>query len=205
MYNGQILICEYNFDGLVVKSFLERKINKYLEKHPNEDIKSLCFQPIIRDDVQELIENNDKIRGISLTVATNRANIFKRQNNSIASAFNSCEHPDNMDIEVYYKLGNRRAKYAYESMGNLKNEAFEIMNDNQIMSNLKNFYFIVKNDNGDNEKVNALKQVFKTSEEVLKIDSKTKAVDTDDVFFKFKDTYDDNKEELIQFIESMRE
>lgn len=194
IYLGHILISEYNFEGFRAPFFLKRKINEYLKNNINE-IDSVDIRPILREDIEDILISSD-LREIQIAVASDNTKIFN-DNNDLGIMFNNKKDIPNLGLNIGFSIDNK-SNESFKDMDNIKRKIANFIKYSDI-SLFKKLSIKRKVDN-KTEEINLLKQIFKTKEEFLKKNTKTRAIDSKDAFKKFKTIYDKNSDELNKYI-----
>lgn len=198
VYNGTILLFENNFEGFRANSTLTNRINKYLKKHKIEGIEKVQIKPIIRSDLKEILLNS-KVRDIQISIAPGKSNILKEVN-SIGEMFNNVNEFPDLTLNLGFSLGKRRSNNFYDSMDKIKNSFLSLLSKDKIDS-LEKFIIKVKTDEGI-DSINLLDYMFKVNVTFLKLDDKSKAIDSKEAFKSLKTIYFNYEVELNNFIMS---
>lgn len=195
IYLGNILMAEYNFEGFRVPSFLKRKINEYLKNNNIGGVDCVDIRPILRKDIEEILTSSD-LREIQIAVASDNNTIFKN-NNNLSTMFNNKKNIPNLGLNIGFKIDNN-SKESFKAMKVIKGKIINFIKNEDI--DLFKKLTIKRKVNNKTEEINLLNQIFKTKEEFLKKNTKTRAIDSKEAFIKFKVIYDENSGELNEYV-----
>lgn len=196
IYNGKILMFEYNFESFRINSTLKNNINNYLKKHKVNNIKEIQIIPILQDDPKKLL-NDSKVRDIQIDIAPGKSNIL--ESSSLSGMFgNINEFPDDLILTIGVKLGKRRANKYYDKINNIKNKFSDLLSNDKINS-LEKFTINVKKDDGT-EIINLLDYFFKVKVELPKSNNKTRAIDSKKAFEIFTSIYSKHEDKLNNYM-----
>ena len=185
IFKGQILIFEYNFEGFRVNSTLKNKINKYLKKHKIEGIKEIQIKPIIRSDLKKILTDS-KVRDIQISIAPGKTDILEDVN-GIGEMFRNINDFPDLTLNLGFSLGKRRSNKFYDIMDKIKDSFSSLLSEDKIDS-LEKFMIKIKTDEGI-DSINLLDYIFKIKVEFLKIDDKSRAIDSNEAFKSLKTTF----------------
>ena len=182
VFKGTILLFEYNFEGFRVNSTLKNKINNYLKKHKIEGIKEVQIKPVIREDLKKILLDS-KVRDIQISIAPGKIDILKDVND-IGEMFRNVNDFPDLTLNLGFSLGKRRSNKFYDKMDKIKDSFSNFLSDDKIDS-LEKFIIKVKTDEGI-DSINLLDYIFKVNVEFLKLDDKSRAIDSKSAFESIK-------------------
>lgn len=205
VFDGKVMLSEFNFYGPRVRPTLENLLNKYLNENPVGNVKEILINPILRDDPLETINSFTEMRNIEFRVATDYAQKLKDEqdeHDSIGKMFSSAELVNEMFLTLNFSLGNRRPRDSLSYFRPLIDIAKSLVNRDDFTDGVK-----VLKMNGkqigeeDLTSINLAEQIFKTKKNVTKIDTKTKAVNSEEMYLELMSLYIAHKKELNKFIQ----
>ena len=196
IFKGTLLLFEYNFEGFRVNSTLKNKLNEYLKKHKIEGIKEVQIKPIIRSDLKKILMDS-KVRDIQISIAPGKMDIFK-ETSDIGEMFSNINDFPDLTLNLGFSLGKRRSDKFYGKMDRIKSSFSNLLSEDKINS-LEKFIIKVKTDEGI-DSINLLDYIFKVNVEFLKIDDKSRAIDSKDAFISFKTIFSRYDMDLDDFL-----
>ena len=198
-YSGAILVSEYNFYGVRIRSTLSKFINDYLKKKKKNY--RCVIKPILHENVYEMIDKMTKVQSAKIKVASNYAKELTKKNNSFAKIFSSAAAIDNMNITINWSM----------SKGGVDTDKFPIIDSIKALVRLikegkaKDALRSLKvrgtmKESNNLETVDFLKDLMKTAKKVTLMDPRQKIVDTADMFNKIGEAYADNSDYLSGYV-----
>lgn len=199
IYDGRILISEFNRDSYTPKTHIASLINDYIVDKKISYIDSIRITPIFNDDAKEILKNTKKLRSITIGVATENAPDLNDEKNSWYSMGKNAKTPDNLYLELKIGLRFKRSKEAYADMVKIKRDTYELF-DTEIFDKLKKFSIGYKDGDGRTRNLDLIENLFFTHTDLIKMKDDTKAVDSEDAFIKIQSTYYSNQSFLKRYI-----
>lgn len=199
VYNGQILISEYNKDSYTPKTHIATLINDYIRNKKINFIDSIRITPIFNENAEEILRNTDKLRSITIGVATGDAPDLADETNSWYSMGKNSRTPDNLYLELTIGMRFKRSNEAYKDMAKIKNDTYELF-DTEIFDKLKKFSIGYKDNEGNLRNLNLIENLFFSYTDFIKMNDDTKAVDPKDAFGKIKTMYNNNQSFLNRYL-----
>lgn len=201
IYNGTILVSEYNYYGVRIKNTLSRHINEHLKKK-NLDYRCI-IKPILHEDVYEVIDKMTTVQSAKLKVATNYAKELSKKHKSFAGIFSAANGIDDMTLTINWSM----------SKGAVDTDKFPIIDP------IKGLVRLIKEGKAEDDlkmlkvrgtardtdtldTVDFLKDLMKTTKKVALIDPRQKIVNTIDIFHKIEDAYGENADYLNGYVRS---
>lgn len=204
VFDGKIMLSEFNFYGPRVRPTVENLLNKYLKENTTGNIQEIQINPILRDDPLGTINSFNEMRNIEFRVATDYAQkIMEEQDehNSFSKMFSSAELVEEMFLTLNFSLGNKRPKDSLQYFRPIINIAKNLVSRDDFTDGVKTLKLNGKQIGEDDlSSINLAEQIFKTKRRITKLDTKTKAVDSEEMYLELMSLYINNKDELQKYI-----
>lgn len=193
VFKGRILIVEFNMNSLRANSFLKRSINEYLNTDYFEDVKSVNIKPILRTDLLNLMKES-KILNFEMELDVANVNSFK-ENHSVSKLLGDVEDIPQSTLKIGLSMGRKKSKKYDDDFNKIKYCLLDIFEDNEMLDSLKRLRVKYRR-NGKINNIDLLNGIFKTEETFIQVNNRSKAINSEDAFEKFKIIYKDNSAEL---------
>ena len=203
LYDGKIIGAELNSNGKSVGTGLSDIITDILLNNPHQGICAVEINKILRPDAFSRINRIIEIRGVEYKIASNYAKLLVSEENSYAEALSTSKLVDDMYITFSFTIGNQKDARS-ERFQNLFNIITSIIKRKDSLDYLKRVAIRGREKSTEDiHTINLLKDFLISKTKVPKIDKKTKAVISNDMFIKIDQIHESYKTELSQFIESV--
>ena len=199
VYSGAILVSEYNFYGVRIRSTLSKFINDYLKKKKKNY--RCIIKPILHEDVYEMIDKMTRVQSTKIKVASNYAKELTKKNGSFAKIFSSAEAIDNMNITINWSVSKGSVDTDKFPIIDPIKELVRMIKEGKAKDELKSLKVRGAVGTSNNlDTVDFLKDLMKTVKKVTLIDPRQKIVDTTDILNKIGEAYADNSDYLSGYV-----
>jgi len=204
IFEGSIIGAEYNHYGPRVQPSLTSTINSYLKLNSTDGISRVEIKPILRTDIYDLIDKFVEISGVSIQIATDYAKLLKsenKDNKSFEKMFSAVDLVDDMYLRLAFTVGRGKKRKHSSEFQSVIDNIRTILGRNDMKNNLKVLEIdgIVAGHDSPTS-VNLLKELMMTEKQIARLDTKTKAVDSDEMYKGIIDSYSSLNTELKRFI-----
>jgi hypothetical protein len=201
IFNGSIIGAEINHSGPYISSGLPRILNDHIARSPIDGIKRVEIHAIMRENVFELIDSLEEIRGISIQIATDYARLLKSEDiTSFGKMFSAADLVDNLYINLAFKIGHKKAHQPqpFKKVTTLIKKILQ-RPDSKDNVNILNVWGR-KNYSDEIEKFNLLEELLIAERKVTKIDQVSRGVDSIDMFSKILQSKTTYEQELAGYV-----
>ncbi len=203
VFDGSIIGSEYNHYGPRMPYALHIIINNYLSENPIDDVERIEIKPILRQEIYEALSKFEEIRAVTIKIATDYARLLMAEDPNFEKLFSAAELVEDMYLTIGFSSGRKRSR------GNIFNDVVSSLTKIFSRDDYKGKVFTLKikgrEAGGPMQEINLLNQIMLVEEKVAKLNSRTKAIDSQDMFRAIVESYKSLKSELERFISPLRE
>lgn len=204
VFEGKIIGAEINHSGPYISSRLSQILNDHLARHPIDGIKRIEIRPIFRKDIFEIIDSLDEVRGISIQIATDYANLLKTEDPaSFGKMFSAADLVDNLYIKLAFNIGHKKTGQAkpFKKVINIIKKIVQ-RSDSEGKINILNVSGR-RNPSDEIEKFNLLEELLIAERKITKIDQVSRGVNSIDMYYKILESKTTFEKELADYIPTM--
>jgi hypothetical protein len=200
IFDGEIIGSEYNHQGPRTNTSITRIVNTYLKGNPTEGIHRLEIKPIFRKDVYDYINKFREIKGVTIKIATNYAKLLQNEGElSFRDLFSAANLVDDMYLTVGFTTGRGKSKQ-FSDLETLINGIKKISSRGDLEGNVKALKIEgTLKGHHEPQEFDLLDELLMTESRVAKIDEKTRAVDSIEMYKELLNTYDLLEDDIMKF------
>lgn len=195
---------ELNNNTPRVATVLYREINKYLNKTPLEGINKVEIKPLFREDAWAKIDKMADINNIQIKIATNYAQFLNKnpypRDYSIGRTFASAEAAQDMALGLTFFVRRGKNINSKRAVKQILNDIKCAITNPECFDSVKIAKIKGKTFGADfPETVDLLEDALMVTRSIAKLNDKTKAVDSLDMYEKILDSHIVLKPELEKY------
>lgn len=198
--NGRLIGAEYNHYAPRMPSALVKKVNDYLKAGPVDDLMRVEITPVLKEGVLEHIDRIREISSIYIKIATDYAKIISQEEPSVRTLLSAADLTQDAYLKIEFSVGQGRKLKPASAFGQILTLFKEIISRSDDMGSIQNAQIRGKEIGSTTpDKFDLLEEMLVTKRQIAKIDEKTRAVDSIEMYKAILDAYNSLSSYLERF------
>lgn len=200
-FNGALIGAEYNHYSTRMPSALVKKINDYLKTNSVEDLIRVEITPVLKEGMLERIDRIREISSIYIKIATDYARIVSQEDGSLRSMLAAADLTQDLYLKIEFSVGQGRKLKPASAFGQVLPIVKAIISRTDSMGSVVGAQIKGKEIGSTiPDKYDLLEEMLVTKRQIAKIDEKTRAVNSIEMYKAILDAYNSLNSYLARFI-----
>jgi hypothetical protein len=198
--NGVLIGVEYNHYAPRMPSVLVKKINDHLKTNPVEDLIRVEITPVLKEGMLERIDRIREISSIYIKIATDYAKIISQEDDRLRTMLAAADLTQDAYLKIEFSVGQGRKLKPASAFGQILTIVKTIISRTDSMGSIADAQIKGKEiGSATPEKYDLLEEMLVTKRQIAKIDEKTRAVDSIEMYKAILDAYNSLNSYLVRF------
>jgi hypothetical protein len=198
--NGILIGAEYNHYAPRMPSVLVKKINDYLKTNLVEDLIRVEITPVLKEGMLERIDRIREISSIYIKIATDYARIISQEDASVRTLLAAADLTQDAYLKIEFSVGRGRKLKPASAFERVLTNLRTIISRTDDMGSIKDAQIKGKEiGSATVEEYDLLEEMLVTKRQIAKIDNKTRAVESIEMYKAILDAYNSLDSYLERF------
>jgi len=199
-FNGVLIGAEYNHYSTRMPSSLVKKINDHLKTNSYEDIIRVEIAPVLKEGLVERIDRIREISSVHIKIATDYAKIISQEDDSVRTLLAAADLTQDAYLKIEFSVGQGRKLKPASAFSQILTIVKALISRTDSMGSIVDAQIKGKEiGSAVPDKYDLLEEMLVTKRQVAKIDEKTRAVSSIEMYKAILDAYNTLNSYLVRF------